>query len=237
MDRIRGHVGRSYQVVVSDISSGGVAILIPPSLRDYFEARSRVSFLSLGSQKFTKPLAGEVLFNIPSNIRSGTAGRSVYKVGIQVPSGIESEVVDRFVNKRVLYSITEEQIVRDEDFRSQVSENMEQLKKTLSKEKHLKDWFAQFEPNRSENRYLRQHVHLLCQVLTGLGTRLGWISERSIDKLIYVAYLHDIRFAKMPHLLKIGSGVSVEQPLLHLSLEDRTVSLEAPAYAKLPAVT
>ena len=222
---------RVHSVTVCDVSRGGLAIFIPNTLKNYFDINMNVSLIGLGIQKFDWPVRGEILFKIPHEIRSALANQAGFKIGISLQPGLDAGTLERFIAKRNLFSITEEQLVRDESFRRDVVDNMDGIRKTLSKEKHLKDWFASFERSRSENFYLKQHIHLLCQVLCGLGTRLGWISDRSIDKLIYVAYLHDIRFAKMPHLARIRSLEEFEQVRGTLPEEERRAFLEAPAYA------
>jgi HD-GYP domain-containing protein (c-di-GMP phosphodiesterase class II) len=121
--------------------------------------------------------------------------------------------------------------VRDEEFRQQVTENMSQIRKTLSARKSFKELFAAIDGNQSPNHYYKQHIHLLCQVLTGLGTRLGWISERSIDKLIYVAYLHDIRFAQFPNVARITRKTEFERVKHTLTEAEQKAFLEAPAYS------
>jgi hypothetical protein len=231
MDRVRGHAGWSHSALVSDVSTGGIGIFIPATLKGQIGPKTKISLLSLGLQKFPKPPHGEAMFCIPTTLRSGAFDRTGYRVGIHFPRGIDSEAVEQFVAKRNLFSVTEEQIVRDEKFRRAVVEKMGGLRKTLAQSPLLGEWIARFAPDRSGNFYLQQHVHLLCQVLAGLGTRLGWISERSIDKLIYVAYLHDIRFSKLPHLARIGSLAALEESKTPVSPEDKAAFLEAPAYA------
>jgi HD-GYP domain-containing protein (c-di-GMP phosphodiesterase class II) len=222
---------RIHSVLVCDVSRGGIAIFIPNSLKAYFDVKSKVTLMSLGIQKFDQFIRGEVLFKIPYEIKGTLADKAGFKLGISFERELDDATIDRFVSKRNLFSITEEQIVRDEEFRKEVVSSMNQIRKTVSGRKNFKDLFAAFERTRAKNHYLKQHVHLLCQVLAGVGTRLGWISERSIDKLIYVAYLHDIRFAKSPHLARIQSKAEFEKIRTTLSEDDQKAFLEAPVYA------
>ncbi|NDG86206.1 MAG: hypothetical protein EBX52_14350 [Proteobacteria bacterium] len=208
-----------------------LAIFIPNSLRNYFDVKMKVSLHALGIQRFDKAIRGEVLFKIPHEVKGTLSDQEGFKLGIRLDAELDASTLERFIAKRNLFSITEEQLVRDESFRRDVVDNMDRIRKNLSGEKHLKDWLASFERTRSENFYLKQHIHLLCQVLCGLGTKLGWISDRSIDKLIYVAYLHDIRFAKAPHLARIQSLEQFGRMRKTLSEDDQRAFLEAPAYA------
>jgi len=222
---------RLHSVIVCDISKGGMAIFISTSARQFFDVKDKVRLASLGIHRFDAVVRGEVLFKMPFDIKGTLANRSGYKIGIQFDHELDDSTLERFLAKRNLFSITEEQIVRDEQFRRQVVSTMADVRKDLSSKKAFKDLFASFDRARAENHYLKQHVHLLCQVLAGLGTRLGWISERSVDKLIYVAYLHDIRFANLPHLARIQNKREFEKVKSRLSEAEQKAFLEAPMYA------
>ncbi len=222
---------RLHNVLVCDISKGGMAVFVPTMSRQFFDVKDQVRLTSLGIHRFDAVLRGEVLFKVPFDVKGTLANRSGYKIGIQFDQELDQATLERFLAKRNLFSITDEQIVRDENFRNQVVSHMAGIRKTLSSKKAFKDLFDVFDRARAENHYLKQHVHLLCQVMSGLGTKLGWISERSVDKLIYVAYLHDVRFTNFPHLARIQSKREFEKLKAGLTDAEQKAFLEAPMYA------
>ncbi|MBU6153382.1 MAG: PilZ domain-containing protein [Bdellovibrionales bacterium] len=222
---------RLHNVLVCDISKGGMAVFIPTQSRQFFDVKDKIRLTALGIHRFDVLLRGEVLFKVPFDIKGTLANRSGYKIGIQFEQELDQASLERFLQKRNLFSITDEQIVRDEGFRREIVSHMADIKKTLSSRKAFKELFDAFDRSKAENHYLKQHVHLLCQVMTGLGTRLGWISERSVDKLIYVAYLHDVRFSAMPHLARIQNKREFEKLKHTLTEAEQKAFLEAPMYA------
>jgi len=222
---------KTHHSIVCDMSRGGMAIYVPSEMKLFFEVGQKVRVTELGTHRFEEALKGEILFRVPVKIKSGVGDRAGFKLGMSFEKEMDPLALERFVQKKNLFSINEEQIVRDEAFRRSVQSNMAEIKKTISGRKSFREIFEAYEVARSDNHYLKQHVHLLCQVLPGLGTRLGWISERSIDKLIYVAYLHDIRLAMYPHLARIPSKKHFEKIKHTLSEPEQKAFLEAPAYA------
>jgi hypothetical protein len=222
---------RLHQLVVCDISKGGMALFVPESSKRYFEPMGRFKVVGLGIHRLNEVVKGEVIFRIPFSMKGVLASREGFKVGVKFDQLLEDATLDRFVQKRTIFSLTEAQIVRDEAFRKTVQSNMAEIRKKISGKKSFRDLFQTLEKPGPGGYYLKQHILLLCQVMSGLGTRLGWISEKSIDKLIYVAYLHDVRFSDLPHLARIASKREFQKMLPGLSEGEQKAFLEAPVYA------
>jgi HD-GYP domain-containing protein (c-di-GMP phosphodiesterase class II) len=144
---------------------------------------------------------------------------------------LQESMIERFVQKTTVFSIEDKQLVRDQEFRENVKAKIGAIHKDLTKKGPFKKFLALLDKGGGDAHYLRQHIHLLCQVMAGLGTRLGWISEKSVDKLIYIAYLHDIRFAQHPHLARIQGKRDFLQIESTLNEEEKNAFLESPAYA------
>ena len=157
--------------------------------------------------------------------------RDGFKVGMRFSESLQESMIERFVQKTTVFSIEDKQLVRDQEFRENVKAKIGAIHKDLTKKGPFKKFLALLDKGGGDAHYLRQHIHLLCQVMAGLGTRLGWISEKSVDKLIYIAYLHDIRFAQHPHLARIQGKRDFLQIESTLNEEEKNAFLESPAYA------
>ena len=220
-----------HSLIVCDISEGGIAFFVPAKLKSAFEMKSKVRLLSLDGFKLgAKPL-GEIIFSLPFEIHEGMSSKEGYKIGVRFESVLSAVDLERFILKQKVFSLDDQQIVRDHEFREQVKINVVQVRKELEKNVKFKKFLSTLDAGTGDAHYLKQHIHLLCQVMTGLGTRLGWISDRSIDKLIYVAYLHDIRFMNHPHMARIKSLKEFEAIQTKLSADEKAAFLEAPSYA------
>jgi HD-GYP domain-containing protein (c-di-GMP phosphodiesterase class II) len=221
---------RVHNVMVCDISESGLSIFIPHSLDHYYDLRSRIALEMIGPYRLAKSIVGEVVFKMPIEIK-GTLSTDVgFKLGIHLDIKIPKAILARFVLKK-MFSITDEKIVQDEAFRRKVHTSIKVISKDLSEKKAFKKFFESLEIQRSDHQYLKQHIYLLCEVLTGLGSKLGWITHKTVDKLIYVAYLHDLRLMDHPRVARIPSKKEFDRVKSQLTEAERKAFLEAPAYA------
>ncbi len=222
---------KSYNVNVCDISDTGIALFLPLHQEKDFQLKEKIKLEMLGLYRLETDVIGEVVFKMQFEIKGALGKEPGFKVGIQLDSKIPKSLLERFLLKKNMFSITEEQIVRDEAFRKKVHLSMKRLQKSLCTKKQFKEFFASLEVQRSENQYLKQHILLLCEVMSGLGEKLGWVSSKTIDKLIYVAFLHDIRFMQFPKLARIQTKKEFEILKPRLTMAEQKAFLEAPKYA------
>ncbi len=222
---------RLHAVLVCDVSRGGLAIFIPAKLKSFFEIGEKIRLWQLGDLRVSPPVEGELLFSIPFSIHESMGKRDGFKVGMKFAESLQETLIERFVKKTTVFSIEDKQLVRDQEFRENVKAKIGAIHKDLTKKGPFRKFLSILEQGGGDAHYLKQHIHLLCQVMAGLGTRLGWISEKSVDKLIYIAYLHDIRFAQHPHLARIQGKRDYLQIEATLSEDEKTAFLESPAYA------
>ena len=220
-----------HAVLVCDVSQGGIAVFVSGKLKPQFEVGGRIRLWQLGELRVSPALEGEVLFSIPFSIHEGMGMRDGFKVGVKFDSKLPESIIDRFVKKTVVFSIDDKQLVRDQEFRENVKAKIGSIHKELSKKGPFRKFLSMLETGTGDAHYLRQHIHLLCQVMAGLGTRLGWISDKSVDKLIYIAYLHDIRFANHPQLARIQGKRDFVQIESTLTAEEKAAFLESPTYS------
>ena len=232
--RVRNQVStlreRTQNAVTFDISETGLSIYLPMSLSHFFEIRSRLTLEMIGPFRLSKPIVGEVVFKMPFEMKGIFSEDLGFKLGIQLDRRIPKEILERFVLKKH-FSITDEEIVKDEAFRRKVRTQIKGVTKNLASKKAFKDFFAALEIQRGDHQYLKQHIELLCEVMAGLGTKLGWVSEKTIEKLIYAAYLHDIRLMKCPKVARIQNKKEFGLISKELTETERKAFLEAPAYA------
>lgn len=226
-----GKDGVSDSVLVSNVSGGGMAFFLPLKNHARFEPGKRVLVFGLGAIRLLRAASAEILFKRPIEIQGEIHKKKGYQVGVRFDEPLDPEVVNRFVVRKSVFSIHEKLLVRDQEFRERVKVNIGRIKMELTKQKAFRKFMQNLEVLEDESMYFQQHIHLLCHILTGVGTQMGWISERSIDKLIYVAYLHDIRFMDHPRLARIPDFREFLRVRAGLTKEEQVAFLESPAYS------
>ena len=223
---------RMLTLTVADISRSGMALLLNRQQATSLQVKDRIALQAIGSFRIHPYISGEVLFKISHEIKGVLGGHETgAKVGIHLDEQIHKATYERFCVREKILEVADEQIVRDQAFRKDVHERMGVMVKTLVLKKNLQKLFDRPGMRQLEQQYLKQHIHLLAEVMCGLGTKLGWVSDATMDKLIYVAYLHDARYFSLPNLAKIQSKKDFIKIKKSLTLEEQSVFLEGPVYA------
>jgi HD-GYP domain-containing protein (c-di-GMP phosphodiesterase class II) len=223
---------RSISATLADISQTGMALILSPQQSNVIQLQDRVSLEMLGPYRIHPPVQGEVVFKIEHQSRGALGGLEIgSKVGVHLERKIPKATYDAFCVRDSAFDVSEPQLVRDQAFRRDVSEKMDALVKRMRKRKGGATLIQRFEKGSKNSPYLKRHVELLCEVMCGLGTRLGWVSSATLDKLIYIAYLHDARYFALPALARIRDLREFQKVFATLSLEEQRAYLEGPAYA------
>lgn len=70
--------------------------------------------------------------------------------------------------------------------------------------------FFSMKIDRDPTNYYSAHTDMLVHALMALAINLEWTTEKTLHKLIYAAYLHDVALAEKPHLTKIHTVKQLE---------------------------
>lgn len=109
-----------------------------------------------------------------------------------------------------------------------VNKIMEQVKKNTK----LKQLFAEMKIDRTDDNYILSHIGMLINISTGICIKLEWSTEKTLEKFVYAAYLHDMALSDRSDLAKIaGSYFEVELLKDKLSAYDFKLVIEHPNIA------
>jgi response regulator RpfG family c-di-GMP phosphodiesterase len=102
----------------------------------------------------------------------------------------------------------------------------------MKKNSKLKQLFAEIKIDRGSDNYIMSHIGILINVSTYICQKLDWSTEKTLEKYIFAAYLHDMALAHRPDLARIhGSMFEVELVKEKLSPADFKLILEHPNMA------
>ncbi len=101
----------------------------------------------------------------------------------------------------------------------------------IRKNYKAKDIFQQLKINRNEENYFHAMAQLIIQISTIICMELEWFSDKTLKKLIYAAYLHDMVLISRPALGKIKTQVDLER-LRNISEKDYHLVLEHSSIAE-----
>jgi HD-GYP domain-containing protein (c-di-GMP phosphodiesterase class II) len=75
------------------------------------------------------------------------------------------------------------------------------------------------------------HIGMLINISTGICIQLEWNTDKTLEKFVYAAYLHDMALAEKPDLAKINTLEELEAKKSALSEYDYRLVLEHPNIA------
>ncbi len=180
---------------------------------------------SLPMKKF-----GELATNIEcSLIRSDETS-----ISLRLETEISESDFRSFIKTPVFDLVDPEKFFQDQEYLETVQSNMEETIARLEKLPKLQTAMKTLKVDRSGN-YLRNHVDLLCYFSCSLGRILGWVTQKTLNKIILSAYLHDIRYFENPKLARIPGLPEFEDLKANLTPEECKIYLEGPIYSSLMA--
>ena len=227
-----GLPGSPITTTVADISPSGIALILSHHHSHLFNAKDRILLDSLGNYRIYPAIEGQIVFKNPHQTK-GILGQNQksFKIGIQFSTTLPKATLERFCLRDKTLSIDEEKFIKDQSFRKNVHERMDEMQKRFSRKRNFKKIFDQIDMRKHEHHYLKSHIEMLAEVMCGLGYSIGWVSEATMDKLIYLAYLHDARYFSHPKLAKISSKKEFEKRIENFTKEEEIIFFEGPLYA------
>jgi HD-GYP domain-containing protein (c-di-GMP phosphodiesterase class II) len=225
------HQAKQQKLRVLNISEDGLALFVPENLATQFPRGGQISIEALGDFWLHPVINGTIVSQKPFELKVAAGGEAGLQIGVSLNSKIPSSTYANFLVRPSLYQIDEKRLVIDSVFRDKIHENMAATLKKMEKNKKLKNIFEGIRFDQLGSDYLKIHIQLLCEVLCGVGTQVGWVSDKTMDKLIYAAYLHDVYLMEFPQLAKIQSKSELLRRQEEFTAEEQKRYLDAPAYA------
>ncbi len=208
----------TLELDVINASRGGLRVRVDSGQTSMLKQSGSFEIEAIGNQ--THPIPARLVWT-----REGSAA-------IALEEEIPEEIFKEFIRLPRSANVDPEKFFQDQEYFQTVRSNMESIISRLEKRPKFATAMRTLKVDRNGN-YLKTHIDLLCYVSCSIGRTLGWVTESTIDKLIYVSYLHDLRYFDMAHLARIPSKAAFDAQKDSLSEEERTAYLEGPGYSAL----
>jgi response regulator RpfG family c-di-GMP phosphodiesterase len=103
-----------------------------------------------------------------------------------------------------------------------VNRIMDQVKKNSK----LKSLFANLKISNDPENYMLEHIGMVINISTAISMALEWSTEKTLEKFVYAAYLHDMALNDRPDLAKIANSTALEAMKENLSRSDYKIVFE-----------
>ena len=174
------------------------------------------------------------LGELPVSIQSHLIWSEEELCAIELSTDLTAEQFATFASLPRALNIPPDQFFNDQEYLATIQSNMSSIISRLEKRPKFASAMKTLKVNRDGN-YLKTHIDLLCYVSCSVGRTLGWVTDHTIDKLIYVSYLHDLRYFERPELARIRNLDEFNAKKQDLSSEDQLTYLDGPAYSAMMA--
>ncbi|MDA8791622.1 hypothetical protein N9N67_00175 [Bacteriovoracaceae bacterium] len=225
---------QSLKVKLFDISTNGFGAVISEGNKKFFYQGAYVYLEMMDSLKVDPKRLGEVVYLETMTFRNAGKQQKGFKVGIKLIQPLTNNFLSFYVegvepaNSKTPGVENLKRIVFDDELSKQIEEV---ISKTVSRLKHnlsFKKVLQSIHISRDPERYYLEHVEALSRVVCSLAKLLNWVSDVTLEKLVYVCYIHDIAFVNHPHLAKIKSMEDFKEIEKDLPHEEREIFMRAP---------
>ena len=225
-----------YQVLIKDISQDGLGLVVSGINHKIFKKDLLIEIISLDGVIMMTPIIGHIVYCVKEKVNGSSKG-DLHKVGIKMLRPFQSDMLKKLIAKLV-HAPKASPVV---DFFSEEFVVMveKEVKVTLARMKSnpaIAKYLRQLEISRGTDQDLEEHIKVLCVVCTFIARSMNWLSDVILQKLIYVAHLHDAPLFGHPKLLQIHNLEEFENVKRQLTLDERRIFLGAPTFARAIAV-
>jgi len=89
----------------------------------------------------------------------------------------------------------------------QLEQKVEKVMDQARKNTKLKQVFLDLKIDRSADNFMLTHIGMLINISTGICNKLEWTTDKTLEKFVYAAYLHDMAISDRTDLAKFKGNV------------------------------
>ena len=217
-----------------DVSAKGLGLFVSDANMHLFQTGKLMELLALDAVPSPRPLLAQIVYHARHRLRDEALKGLENRIGVKMLDPIPEGTLQSFMDKKTVAPSPAPHLARQiltpehqEMLRQEVNRTVAKMRQRPAIGKHL----AKLEVLRGNDDYLPQHIEVLGVVCTFLARAMGWVSEASLEKFIYVAHLHDAPFFDHPRLARIKSRAEFEARKGQLTEEECQVFLSSPKTA------
>ncbi|MBF0208799.1 MAG: hypothetical protein HQK53_18195 [Oligoflexia bacterium] len=92
-----------------------------------------------------------------------------------------------------------------------IKQNLSETVLTVKKNPEIFKLLKMLKINRDPDKYYVSHIGTLINISTAIASNMEWRTEKTIEKLVYASYFHDVGLSEKPELASIKTEVEAKQ--------------------------
>ncbi len=215
---------------VMNVSPRGIAFQIPVSNVRTFQAGHQVKLEALGEVQLETPILADILHmrQDKSAAASAEGQEAKFIIGCKLGAPIPSAIFGVFAYIERPKVFNDPKFFTDPAFLKSVQEAIPRVHEKMAQRPELKEALEKLTVKLQANKYLKDHIENLARITCQVGKEVGWVTLQNVDKIIYISYLHDIRYFDFPYLSKVDTRAEIELNPIKYSQDDLKVFLTGP---------
>jgi len=137
-----------------------------------------------------------------------------------------SETPEKRFEQKILR--IDEELHIEQEFKKTIDKAIDNIRLIVEKEKKVHKILTALKEQKKAYAFFTQKINLTSIISCVLAKELEWISQVTLNKLLFASVLSDITLAVKPELLKIPSLVEFDKIKVTLSDEDQKIFLSHP---------
>ncbi len=230
----------TLKVSLRDISERGLGIYISHQNVDFFKVGKFIELTSLGEAGLMKPLLGHVMWVKRTDTKSEREEGLDWRVGVKMLDAIPTAALDAFNNggqksRKATEALMDSDLLSPE-FQAMLQVEVDRTLKKMKQRPALAKYLQQLEVLRGQDAYIAEHIQVLTVVCTFVARTMNWVSEASMEKFVYAAYMHDAPLFGHPRLAHLRDRPDLESHKAQLTEEEINLFFRSPDEAAKAAL-
>lgn len=102
----------------------------------------------------------------------------------------------------------------------QLEQQVHKVLDQVRKSPKLKQLFNKMKVDRNVDNYISTHIGMIINISTAICMQMEWNTDKTLEKFVYAAYLHDMALSDRPDLARVNTFLELEAKKDFLSVND-----------------
>lgn len=221
------------KVFLKDISSMGIGIVVSDRDEKHFKKGDKFETLSVDQFSLeSHSLVATVVYKIREKKYGNLAG-VWHRIGIRMSAPFPDELIQKYREIDLTTARPRSIDFLSEDFKIAIEQEIQSTQKKIKNNSAVAKYLLKLDISRQKDQYISEHVKVLSYISTYIARSMNWITDLTMQKLIYASHLHDAPLIDHPHLARLIYLKDFEKIKGKLSTDEQNIYLSAPQEAYL----
>ncbi len=204
----------TMKLAIKDITMNGFGMFTSGDNDQFFKEKKFLDVTALDNIHLSRAHSAYIVWRQRVQTKAELAQGLVWRLGVRMINPFTHASLDALTGGGVKRQKIARELINTslgEDFQKLLENAVQSSMAKMKQKPAISKYLRQLEVSRSESDYLMEHIEVLIVVCIFLSRALNWVSEASLEKFIYAAYLHDAALFQHPRLAQLSKREDLEK--------------------------